>query len=370
MTRKLSGPGVTLRAMAGSRAGLTAPASMELPRRATHLPPDLASPDRAPFRVLALDGGGVRGVCTAAYLAQLESRLGAPLYRWFDLICGTSTGGIIALALALGHPAGDVLELYRDRARSLFVRRHPWLPRGVAMAVDALYRSEALHAELRRVFGDETVLGEAKTRVGVPAVNVTTGQVTVFKTRHLPKLERDHLLPAWQVAAATAAAPVYFDPFYIEGRGCFADGGLWANTPTTVGIVEAIELGHTLDSVEVLSIGTGAGRFHRAVAPVGGRRWRRGGHHGLLGWGTDVVSLAMHAQTGRAENVMRLLLGSDRHTRIQFDLPEGAFDLDAVDKVSVLTDLALEKAQETARAVHERFLREEASPFTPVPLNR
>jgi len=319
-----------------------------------------------PFRILALDGGGVRGVSTAAYLARLEESADAPLYRYFDLICGTSTGGIIALALALGHPAEEILALYRERARDLFVRRNPWLPRQAAMFVDALYRSDALHAELRAVLGADTLVGESKTRVGVPAVNVTTGRVTVFKTRHLAKLERDHLLPVWKVAAATSAAPAYFDPFRIEGWGVMADGGLWANTPTTVGIVEAIDLGHTLHDVEVLSVGTGAGRFHRAVALDGRRRWRRGGHHGLAGWGTDLVSLAMHAQTGRAENVMQLLLPG-RHKRIQFDLPEGEFDLDAIDKVETLADLAFEEAKMSARDVRRRFLAREVEPFTPVP---
>ena len=330
--------------------------------------PVLAPPPAATgrsFRVLALDGGGVRGACTAAYLVRLEERLDAPLAQYFDLICGTSTGGILALGLATGHPAAELLDLYRTRAGVLFRRRHPWLPKPVAMAVDSLYRSDGLHAELRGVLGADTVLGDAATRVCVPAMNVTTGRATVFKTRHMADLERDHLLPAWLVAAATSAAPVYFDPVEVPGCGHYVDGGLWANTPATVGILEALRLGHALADVDLLSIGTGAARFHRSVA-TGGRRFRSGGHHGLVGWGTDVVDLSMHAQTDRAENFMHYLLGAS-HCRVQFPLPEGSFDLDAVGQVETLVQMASEEAKRSARDVRRRFLDAPVAPFTPIP---
>jgi len=318
-----------------------------------------------PFRVLALDGGGVRGACTAAFLTRLEEGLDAPLARYFDLICGTSTGGILALGLATERPAADLLDLYRTRADALFRRRYPWLPKKAAMAIDSLYRSDDLHAELRAVLGDETTLGDAVTRVCVPAVNVTTGRATVFKTRHMADLERDHKLRMWRVAAATAAAPVYFDPVEIPGCGHYVDGGLWANTPATVGILEALRLGHDLRDVELLSVGTGAARFHRGVAS-GGRRYRKGGHHGLVGWGTDAVDLSMHAQTDRAENFMHYLLGA-RHRRVQFPLPDGSFKLDAVGQVETLVQMAFEEAKRSARGVRRRFLTAPVAPFVPVP---
>jgi hypothetical protein len=317
------------------------------------------------FRVLALDGGGVRGACTAAFLTRLEEGLDAPLARYFDLICGTSTGGILALGLATERPAAELLDLYRTRADALFRRRHPRLPKTLAMMVDSLYRSDDLHAELRAVLGDEATLGDAVTRVCVPAVNVTTGRANVFKTRHMADLERDHKLRMWRVAAATAAAPVYFDPVEIPGCGHYVDGGLWANTPATVGILEALRLGYDLGDVELLSVGTGAARFHRGVA-TGGRRFRKGGHHGLVGWGTDAVDLSMHAQTDRAENFMHYLLGA-RHRRVQFPLPDGSFKLDAVDQVETLVQMAFEEAKRSARSVRRRFLAAPVAPFVPVP---
>ena len=328
------------------------------------LPPNADPSDRR-FRILALDGGGVRGVCTAAFLTRLEDGLAEPLARYFDLICGTSTGGILAMGLATECPTDELLDLYRTRANALFRRRHPWLPKLAAMAVDSLYRSEELHAELRTVLGADTVLGDAVTRVCVPAMNVTTGRATVFKTRHMVDLERDHRLPMWLVAAATAAAPIYFDPVEIPGCGHYVDGGLWANTPATVGILEALRLGHSLDEVELLSVGTGAARYHRDVRG-GGLRFRRGGHHGFAGWGTDVVDISMHAQTDRAENFMHYLLDG-RHRRVQFPLPDGSFKLDAVGQVETLVQMAFEEAKRSAREVRRRFLDTPVAPFVPIP---
>ena len=320
------------------------------------------------FRVLALDGGGVRGVCPAAYLSALEDSVGSPLHRYFDLICGTSTGGIIALALALEVPMEEVLALYRERAERVFRRRRPHLPKRVAMLADSLYLSDTLHAELRRVLGEGTLMSEAKKRLCVPAVNITTGRAKVFKTRHAEDLEWDHKLAVWRVAAATSAAPIYFDPVSIPDCGVYVDGGLWANTPATVGILEGRRLGYNLGEIELLSIGTGAGVFHRAV----GRRkgllgcLSRRASHGLIGWGTGLVSLSMHAQTDRAENFMHYLLG-ERHRRVQFRLPEGAFDLDAVGEVETLAQIAYEEAKRSGREVREHFMCAEAASFIPVP---
>lgn len=325
------------------------------------MPPD--NPNR--FRILALDGGGVRGICPATFLAQMEDDVGQPLYRYFDLVCGTSTGGILALALALGIPMSRVRDLYLNKADELFSPRRRWpKPRGYR---SSKYHSEPLHAELRRVFGPDTLLGDANTRVCIPAANVTTGKNTVFKTRHLPKLEHDFKLPAWQCAAATAAAPIYFDPVVIPGRGELVDGGVWANTPALVGIGEARELSVPMDHIELLSIGTGSTPFHRKKRHTGLKKPFNSVRNGLFGWGAQLIDLFMQAQTDRAENLMRLLVPG-QYQRIQFDLPDKTFQLDSVDKVHTLHEIATEHAKWHVRGVRTRFLDCPTDPFTPVPL--
>jgi patatin-like phospholipase/acyl hydrolase len=76
-------------------------------------------------RILTIDGGGIKGVFPAAFLATLENELGAPIGDYFDLIAGTSTGGIIAMGLGLGLTARELHGLYRDAGRRIFKRRFP-----------------------------------------------------------------------------------------------------------------------------------------------------------------------------------------------------------------------------------------------------
>ena len=320
------------------------------------------------FRVLALDGGGIRGVCTAAYLARLEESIGHPIHRYFDLICGTSVGGIIAVALALGVPIAEVLDMLRYRATSVFQRRHPLMWKWLAMSKDSLYRSGLLHDLLRDILGPDTTIGQAKCRLCIPAVNITTGRATVFKTRHATDLERDCKLEAWRVAAATAAAPIYFSPVAIPDCGDFVDGGLWANTPGSVGILEGLRLGKELKEIDLLSIGTGSWTFQRSSKRR--QRWlhRIGcAKDGLLGWGTDLVALSMHVQTDRGENFMEYLLRDQHPVRVQFPLPPNGFDLDAVDKVETLVEIAFEEAKRSAHTVRNSFFQEVVTPFEPLP---
>ena len=317
-----------------------------------------------PFRVLALDGGGIRGVAPAAFLAYVEAHLDRPIHRYFDLLVGTSTGGIIALALASGVPAERVLQLYRERGAALFARRYPILPKRAAMALGPLYRSGPLHEELRRILGEDTLLGAARCRVCVPAVNVSSGNVVVFKTRHHERFERDHRLPMWRVAAATAAAPTYFHPVHVPGCGWFVDGGLWANAPAMIGVAEAALLGYRPDEVEVLSVGTGTAPFCKE----GPRRWSPWGdfRFGLLGWGKGLVDLVMRAQTQRAANFTSYLMPPDHHVRVDFELPDGDCGLDAVHLTETLAHRATARAKEVAREIRLRFFDAEAVPFEPV----
>ena len=219
------------------------------------------------------------------------------------------------------------------------------------------------------MLGSDTKIGDAKCRLCIPAVNITTGRVTVFKTRHADDLERDHRLEAWRVAAATSAAPIYFSPVLIPDYGEIVDGGLWANTPASVGILEGLRLGKDLKEIDLLSIGTGNWTFRRSAKQRQGWLNRVFGHakDGLLGWGTDLVALSMHVQTDRGENFMKYLLGDDRHRRVQFQLHSSSFALDAVDEAETLTQIALEESKRSAYDIRKRFLDVEADPFKPYP---
>jgi len=310
------------------------------------------------FRVLALHGGGIHGVATAVYLRDLEERSGSRAKEHFDLVVGTSTGGIIALALSLGIPARKLETLYRERGDEIFRRRRPLIPQTIAQFFGPLYDNDPLCQLLTETLGPDTQIDDAECRLCIPAVNITAGRNVVFKTRHRPGYERDHALKMWRVAAATAAAPAYFPPVEIPGRGWFVDGGLWANAPIEVGIAEARQLGHSLDQIEVLSIGTGQKAFHRDGSP---HRIFGSGRHGIFGWGKDLVDLVMRSQSQRSRNLAQYLLPESQTTHVNFPLHDDAGGLDAIEEVDTFANRALTKAKMNGQDIRERFFQSEAT---------
>jgi patatin-like phospholipase/acyl hydrolase len=186
-----------------------------------------------PFRILALDGGGMRGVFTASYLAGLERALGRRVVDVVDLVVGTSTGGIIALGLASGRSAEEMLAFYLEHGPKIFGRSRPfpiWLFR-------PRYSRGPLDEALREQFG-EMKMNELGKHVCITAHELITGNTRVLKDDHHPDLHWGGELLVWKVAAATAAAPSYFAPMQLGSQDSHVDGGVWSNNPALVGITE------------------------------------------------------------------------------------------------------------------------------------
>lgn len=272
-------------------------------------------PDGREFRILSIDGGGIRGIFPARVLALLEERYGngQAIADQFDLITGTSTGGIIALGLGLGLRPLQLAEMYEARGREIF-------PPYGASQWDALrrfwgntrnvfryrYEREVLREVLREVFGDAR-LGDSRHRLCIPAAEGHHGEVYVFKTAHHPDYQRDHREAALTVACATAAAPTYFQPLDAGGYR-FVDGGIWANNPIMVGIVDALTCFNVpRERVRVLSLGNGDERY-RVQAP----QMERGGK---IQW-RGVVDAAISLQSQNSMGQARLLLGPENVLRL------------------------------------------------------
>jgi patatin-like phospholipase/acyl hydrolase len=183
-------------------------------------------------------------------LADFEKTLGEPLIDYFDLISGTSTGGIIALGLGLGLSAHDILAFYEAHGPTIFNRgRGP-----IGRFLGAKYDSRPLREALEIIFGDR-LLGTAKMRLVIPATNLETGEVHVFKTAHHERFERDYKERVVDVALATAAAPTYFRTHRLPAGTPLMDGGTWANNPMGAAAVEALGvLDWPKGSVRLLSI--------------------------------------------------------------------------------------------------------------------
>lgn len=289
-----------------------------------------------PFRVLSLDGGGMRGTYTATYLDRVANgfatRRGVntlDIGAAFDLIVGTSTGGIVACALAGGVPLPEITVLYVKHGPMVFTRP---LPCGVFGAVvDIIRRSQTLakgNNVLRRAlecsFG-KTTLGEIyETRgiaLAIPATEIGQHHSWVFKTPHLKETtnHRDDHYTLVEVCLATTAAPIYRSMARIDqpdndscGYNVFVDGGLWANNPVLVGLIDALEMTEPGQEIQIFSLGT-------CPLPTGERVDKSEIDRGLREWkfGGEAVSLAIDAQQFAFDHMAKKLAQHvERHCTI------------------------------------------------------
>lgn len=291
--------------------------------------------DKQPFHILSIDGGGLKGIFASGALAALERDYNTSLTRHFDLIAGTSTGGVIALALASGVRPGEVLDLYLEHAPRLFPRR--WHPR--ALGRSSRYQVGPLREMLESVLDDRT-LGESPVRLTIPAFDLASNDVYLFRTPHASRLRRDHLEKLVDVALATTAAPTYFPAHRMRGLR-LVDGGIWANNPTMVAVVEALTTcGAGTDEVRVLNVGT--------TTEVK-QRHKRLDAGGLFSWRKDAVDVILRGQTLVSTNHAGLLL---EHPVVRLDVPVpgGQHRLDKVD-----ADDLLGKAEAVSRHVSPKL---------------
>lgn len=274
------------------------------------------------FRVLSLDGGGIRGIYSAAFLDRLTTQFSRrrnvsalDIGRGFDLITGTSTGAIIGCALAVGRPMAEVVDLYRRYGPKIF-------PHRVKGMLSLLYRvtqgngyvragEKALRTALKDVLGDKTMLDVFRNRgisLSIPAVLMHGHQSWVFKKSSCSGV-RDDNYSLVDVCMATSAAPIYRslaainDPAESNGpKQVFADGGLWANNPIIVGLVDALKICEHDQPIEIFSLGT-------CPRPSGEFIDANSAHRSVLNWllSSDVVSVSISAQEYAFDNIARLL---------------------------------------------------------------
>jgi patatin-like phospholipase/acyl hydrolase len=232
------------------------------------------------FQILSLSGGGYRGLFTVEILKRLEDQAGRPIGQCFDLIAGTSIGGIIAIGLAMGKSAGEIEQVMLDRGEYIFPYGEK--PRGLferffakrRQWFEPKYDGVQLRKAIEQVIDAQTLIGHAKTRLIIPAVNMTKGSVQIFKTSHHSSLMVDKKRLAADVAMATSAAPFFF-PMAKMGDNYLVDGGIVANAPDMCALHEARHfLGQSLDDVRMLSIGTTTAKFSLPIS-IGGKLGQR-----------------------------------------------------------------------------------------------
>jgi hypothetical protein len=300
-------------------------------------------------RVLCIDGGGIKGVFPASFLATIEQSLGRSVADYFDLIVGTSTGGIIALGLGLGLSAGDLLRFYVERGPTIFggnghVGR-------IRQLFRAKYNPQSLKRSLSEAFGSRR-LGDSRKRLVIPSFNVETGEVHVWKTAHHPRLERDYTHSAVEVALSTGAAPTYFPTYKAQSGTPLIDGGVWANNPVAIATVEAIGvLGWQAAELRILSLGCTTAPFDID--------WGRKHSLGKLGWATKITDLFMTAQSASATGMTQHLL-TDRNNlvRISPTVGKNRFELDRVSEIPSLSGLGNSEARKALPHLRSTFFNE------------
>ena len=285
------------------------------------------------FRILSLDGGGIRGVLTAALLERLEQSNPGFLSR-VDLFAGTSTGGILALALASGMSPAEARNLYERLGANVFSDSLWDNIMDIGQVRGAQYSNRTLKEELTNQFGSMT-LGELPQKVIISSFDLDNeatglGKVRSWKPKYFhnfPGDDSDGHERVTDVALYTSAAPTYF-PVY-QG---YVDGGVVSNNPSMCAIAQALEPNtgkSKLRDVRVLSVGTGV---NPRYLPAQDEDW------GFVQWAPHLVSLILEGSMGLVDYQCRQLLGA-QYIRVNPVLPL-QIGLDGVDQIDLMKSLA------------------------------
>lgn len=307
-----------------------------------------------PFRILSLDGGGIRGVISARILQEVDKQIqaqhGQSIGKYFDMIAGTSTGSLIAAGITVGYTPADMIDIYQNQGMEIFPYHSLLSPaRWKLFLKHGLSAPKFSHEGLIKVVcnldkfktrdGDYVKLHEAGRKTAdqerpapillILAYDAMYRNTTFFTNYHPDSTKKWYdLQPLWKVCAASASAPTFFPACElthtakdenIEESWSFphVDGGVTANNPALCAISQAIELGHRLEDIQLLSIGTGQNKKPMDFKTIEG--W------GLVQWGLRIADVFMEGQAEVQSKVCLNLLGgyqSNRYLRLQFDLNE------------------------------------------------
>ncbi len=282
------------------------------------------------MKILAIDGGGIRGLIPAVVLADLERRTGRRTADMFDLIAGTSTGGILACGLtrpgdggAPAFTAADLIGLYESEGPEIFHRSLVKRIESVDGYVDERYDDVGLNAALRRYL-DGTRLSQAVTDVFITAYEIERREAFFFRSSRA-RTDPTYDFTFVDTARATSAAPTYFEPVRVSdvagaSRYALIDGGVFALNPAMCAFAE-LAAGGRRDEIElVVSLGTGSHTRRLPFEDV--RGW------GQLEWARPLIDVVFDGGAQTVDFELGELLGPERYVRFQTRLTEASDDLD------------------------------------------
>ncbi len=353
---------------------------------------------QAPFRILSLDGGGIRGALSATILKQVEKQIleqeGQSLSQYFDLIAGTSTGSILAAGTALGLNAETMFNLYQKQGNDIFSPQtrclRKWLPGGGELFFPfTRYSNKGLIKVLKEnlIFQDKkgspppTLVDIERSSKKLPSLLIlaynTSDSYTEYFASNATYREGGEptwnaKIPIWQACVCSSAAPTFFPPYELvapaaqggEKFNNYIDGGVAANNPDLAAITHSAytktrinpdgslnESGLALSDMSVLSIGTGKVKHSFDYKTVDS--W------GLIDWARQISDIFMAAPTDFEEKVTRQLLSiasskklSERYLRLNIDIEPS---LSAIDDPNVIGGLVNAYEEQSSRLPHYNF---------------
>ena len=277
------------------------------------------------FKILAIDGGGIRGVVPAYILNRMKTTLGFDIGREFQMYAGTSTGSIIAAGIVCGVETSTILDLYKKFGKEIFSKNTSCYPQNLKPCFHSLYSNENLKGILKEVFGEKK-LGEISKPLLIPATDIGNGGVHIFKSNYSEDFTRDGDIYIRDAVAASCSAPIFFNPFSV-GEYLVSDGGLWANNPSLSAYIDAQKrLGIPAEKIKVFSLGTGNSKVFYGTDLK--KNW------GLInGWrGKDFISFILSLQSQATQNYLKLLINPENFMRLDFesDLPLPLDDFNSI----------------------------------------
>ena len=305
------------------------------------------------INVLALSGGGYRGLFTAQVLDQLEQSTGKRITDQFDLITGTSIGGIIALALADGRRPSELVDIFKKNGSKIFHAPDNKLLYYIRAFFKAnfgtLYSNDGLKCILKELFGDKKLKELSHAFAMVPAARASTGKPKFFKTPHNEDFYTDLDIPVVDAALATSAAPVYFPMHFIDyDDTTYLDGGLVGNAPGLFGYIEAItRLNAAPENVRVLSVGTLSGKPCVSEKTSKSPRLR----YWMNPTSPRLLELVFSIQEHQTDNMLNILL-KERYEQI-----------DTTVSLEASKDIGLDKKDKAAQTALISRANEEAANF-------
>jgi patatin-like phospholipase/acyl hydrolase len=285
------------------------------------------------IKVLAIDGGGIRGIIPAVILGEIQKRLSRELWQTFDLIAGTSTGGIIALGLGTacnnGKPYSpdQLLKLYLQNGSAIF--KKSWLT-PLKELLSPKYSPDGLEKTLARFF-QATEFCTALTPLLISSYNLQKQRPFFFKS-HLIAARPDYNWKVTEIARATSAAPTYFPPLHLtRGADDYAlvDGGVFVNNPAMAAYVQARLLYPEAARVVVVSVGTGDRQD--AITFAQANKW------GLVGWAKQIVPVLMDSVSEAVDFELTTLPECTYYRLQPLDLPPAAGQMDNVTPENLVT---------------------------------